>query len=48
MELKLKFEVQAKIRRPVSDVFDAVYDPKNSAAISQQAGRVALSMKEKK
>jgi uncharacterized protein YndB with AHSA1/START domain len=26
--MELKFKVQAKIKRPISDVFDAVYDPK--------------------
>ena len=25
--MELKFEVQAKIKRPISDVFDAVYNP---------------------
>ena len=46
--MELKFEVQAKIKRPLVMFLMLYTILKNSAAISQQVVQVVHSMKEKK
>jgi uncharacterized protein YndB with AHSA1/START domain len=39
--MQLKFQIQTKIRKPVSEVFNAVYDPKKLSAYFTTAGASA-------
>ena len=39
--MELKFKVQAKIQKPVAEVFDGVYNPKNVRQAMMPLRRVA-------